>query len=136
MEMAFGIILILVAILEIALIVLIVQRGESEASRPSTLALGRLEFARVGEGRAAARRAGGGHRLAVDGDRIVHAAHHEVAGDGPTERGADRSHLLEDLLGARRPGRPGRLGLADALPARSWPSRPAGDRAGSCPRGR
>ena len=106
-------------------------------ARPiTTSALGRLELARVGERRPATRRPGGGHRRAVDADRVVHAAHDEVARDRPAERGPDRGHLVEDLLGAAGPGRPGALRLADALDAR-WPrSRRARGRAGSCPRGR
>ena len=71
----------------------------------SRSALRGLQLARVGEGRAAARGPGRGHRLAVDADRVVDAAHHEVAGDRPPQGRPDRGHLVEDLVRPRRPGR-------------------------------
>ena len=55
---------------------------------------------------------GGGHRLAVDADRVVDAAHDEIARDRPPQGGPDRGHLLEDLLGAVGPRAAGGLARA------------------------
>jgi hypothetical protein len=69
-----------------------IERGDRprRPARPSELAFGGLEFARVREGRAAAGRAGSRHRLAVDGDRVVDAAHDEVTRDRSAQGGSTK----------------------------------------------
>ena len=89
------------------------RSGRAGASRTG-LPLRRLELARIGEGRAAARRAGRGHRLAVDADRVVDAAHDEVARDRPAggrsgRRSSRRASCPTSAHRAcRRPGPRGR----------------------------
>src|SRR4029079_9628665 len=56
-----------------------------------------------------------GHRLAVDPDRVVDAAHDEVARCGPPESGPDRGQLVEVLLGLERPRPALAAGRADAI---------------------
>src|SRR6185436_20671210 len=66
------------------------------------LALGGVELAGVCEGGGALPVAGAGHRLAVDGDRVVDAHHHEVARVGTPQCGLHGGHLVEDLVDADR----------------------------------
>ena len=94
-------------------------RADGLAPEREGLALRRLELARVGEGRRPARLAGGGHRLAVDGDGVVDADHHEVAGIGPPQRGPDGGQLVEDLVDPDGPTAPPPFGRGGPRPPRS-----------------
>ena len=75
------------------------------ASRAVPSALRGLELARIGEGRAAARRAGRRHRLAVDADRVVDAARRRGRPGSP---GGARSAPRSSRRGPSRPEPPGR----------------------------